>query len=81
MTESEFTLTLANASTTVHRRRYESRHAFEAYAGADSADGDIDEWLETARAIYMTGGVDVHDHSVTTPSRGPTPTRAKTNDG
>jgi len=39
----------------------ESRHAFEAYAGGSSADGDIDEWLAVAEVISANGEVSVED--------------------
>lgn len=41
----------------------ESRHAFEAYAGGDSAEGDIDNWIPVAKVISADGDVDVEDYS------------------
>ena len=41
----------------------ESRHAFEAYAGGESAEGDIDDWLPMATMISIEGNVDVEDYS------------------
>jgi hypothetical protein len=41
----------------------ESRHAFEAYAGGDSAEGDIDDWILLAKVISAEGDLSVEDYS------------------
>jgi hypothetical protein len=41
----------------------ESRHAFEAYAGGDSANGDIDDWLGVAEVISACGEIEAEDYT------------------
>lgn len=41
----------------------ESRNAFEALAGAHSAEGDIDDWLPVAENLSAGAGVSVEDDS------------------
>ena len=41
----------------------ESRVSFEAFAGGDSADGDIDDWLPLAETISAEGEVSAEDDS------------------
>ena len=41
----------------------QTRVAFEAFAGAESVEGNIDEWLPVARVIMRDGQVEVEDQS------------------
>jgi hypothetical protein len=41
----------------------ESRNAFEAIAGADWPDGDIDEWLSTAQVLSVGAEISIQDDS------------------
>jgi hypothetical protein len=40
----------------------ESRIAFEAMAGGDAAEGDIDDWLSVARVVATEGDISVEDY-------------------
>lgn len=41
----------------------ESRHEFEAYAGSDYAEGDIEQWLAAARNLSAEANVSFDDYS------------------
>ncbi len=41
----------------------ESRHEYEAYAGSDFAEGDIEQWLVAARHLSAKGNICVDDYS------------------
>lgn len=41
----------------------ESRHEYEAYAGSDFAEGDIEQWLVAPRHLSAEGNISVDDYS------------------